>query len=270
MPIRHAHITDDLIEDLRALSFGPPVSHVYNPLEYARAAYDCYLKRFAAAPKEVVLVGMNPGPWGMAQTGVPFGEVAAVREFLGIEAAGAKTAEMSPQTAGGRVCLPPQRGQRPAGVGLGQKDLRDAGALLRALFHRQLLPAALHGRRRAQPHAQQPARGRAQAPRGRLRPGPAAHGRASRPRLRGRHRRICRAARRIEPCAGLAVRRRPHHPPQPGQPQGQPRLGEIGHRRIECGGGPTLAPIEKQILPGAGHTFAERDHRLPEFPYRSA
>jgi len=30
-------------------------------------------------------VGMNPGPWGMAQTGVPFGEVRLVREFLGIE-----------------------------------------------------------------------------------------------------------------------------------------------------------------------------------------
>ena len=29
---------------------------------------------------------MNPGPWGMAQTGVPFGEIAAVRDWLGISA----------------------------------------------------------------------------------------------------------------------------------------------------------------------------------------
>jgi single-strand selective monofunctional uracil DNA glycosylase len=29
---------------------------------------------------------MNPGPFGMAQTGVPFGDVVMVREFLGIEA----------------------------------------------------------------------------------------------------------------------------------------------------------------------------------------
>ncbi len=29
---------------------------------------------------------MNPGPFGMAQTGVPFGEVAAVRDWMGIEA----------------------------------------------------------------------------------------------------------------------------------------------------------------------------------------
>jgi single-strand selective monofunctional uracil DNA glycosylase len=31
------------------------------------------------------MVGMNPGPFGMAQTGVPFGDVAMVRDFLGIE-----------------------------------------------------------------------------------------------------------------------------------------------------------------------------------------
>lgn len=77
-------ITDDLIAELRALRFGTPVTHVYNPLVYARKSYDAYLKRYASPPKEVVLVGMNPGPWGMAQTGVPFGEVRAVKNWLGI------------------------------------------------------------------------------------------------------------------------------------------------------------------------------------------
>jgi single-strand selective monofunctional uracil DNA glycosylase len=33
-----------------------------------------------------VLLGMNPGPFGMMQTGVPFGEVAAVRDWMGIRA----------------------------------------------------------------------------------------------------------------------------------------------------------------------------------------
>ncbi len=79
-------ITDELARDLARLRFGPPVTHVYNPLEYARASYDQYLTRYGNPPKEVVLVGMNPGPWGMAQTGVPFGEVEAVRSWLGIEA----------------------------------------------------------------------------------------------------------------------------------------------------------------------------------------
>ena len=66
------------------LDFGPPVSHVYNPLDYARAAHEEYLCRFASGPGRVVLVGMNPGPWGMTQTGVPFGEVELVRDWLRI------------------------------------------------------------------------------------------------------------------------------------------------------------------------------------------
>jgi len=78
-------IIDDLLEDLRPLEFGPPVTHVYNPIEYARDAYSLYLRRYAGRPKEIVLIGMNPGPWGMAQTGVPFGEIKAVRDWLGIE-----------------------------------------------------------------------------------------------------------------------------------------------------------------------------------------
>jgi single-strand selective monofunctional uracil DNA glycosylase len=67
-----------------ALEFGPPVACVYNPLVYARAPHEAYLERWGSAPKEILLVGMNPGPFGMMQTGVPFGEVAAVRDWLGI------------------------------------------------------------------------------------------------------------------------------------------------------------------------------------------
>jgi len=67
------------------LKFGPPVSHVYNPLDYAWEIHAEYLNRFGGGPKEILLLGMNPGPWGMAQTGVPFGEVAAVRDWLGFE-----------------------------------------------------------------------------------------------------------------------------------------------------------------------------------------
>ncbi len=79
-------IIDDLLNELQPLRFEDPVTHVYNPLEYARAPYIGYLRRYAKSPGEIVLIGMNPGPWGMAQTGVPFGEVSAVRDWLGIEA----------------------------------------------------------------------------------------------------------------------------------------------------------------------------------------
>ncbi len=78
-------ITDDLSAELRPLKFSAPVTHVYNPLEYARAPYSKYLRRYAKSPKEIVLIGMNPGPWGMAQTGIPFGEITAVKDWLKIE-----------------------------------------------------------------------------------------------------------------------------------------------------------------------------------------
>ncbi len=78
-------ISDDLVDALASLRFSAPVTHVYNPLEYARRPHDQYLKRYGDAPKPIVLLGMNPGPWGMAQTGVPFGEVSIVRRWLKIE-----------------------------------------------------------------------------------------------------------------------------------------------------------------------------------------
>jgi single-strand selective monofunctional uracil DNA glycosylase len=73
-----------LREVLRPLRFAPPTACIYNPLDYAWAAHEAYLKRFGAGRKKVVLVGMNPGPFGMTQTGVPFGEIAAVRDWMGI------------------------------------------------------------------------------------------------------------------------------------------------------------------------------------------
>ena len=76
--------TDELCSALQDLSFGEPVSHVYNPLTYASEPHREYLRRFADSQKRVILMGMNPGPWGMAQTGVPFGEIPAVRDWMGI------------------------------------------------------------------------------------------------------------------------------------------------------------------------------------------
>ena len=80
-------ITERLVDSLRPLAFGAPIAYVYNPLEYAREPHRLYLERFGGAPKEIVLLGMNPGPFGMAQTGVPFGDVSMVRDWMGIRAA---------------------------------------------------------------------------------------------------------------------------------------------------------------------------------------
>jgi len=68
------------------LKFKSPVAHVYNPLAYAWPAHELYLRKFGGNRKRVIFLGMNPGPFGMAQTGVPFGEVAAVRDWLKIRA----------------------------------------------------------------------------------------------------------------------------------------------------------------------------------------
>ena len=54
-------------------------------MRYAWRAHEIYLRRYGNNPKRVLFLGMNPGPFGMAQTGVPFGQVASVRDWLGIE-----------------------------------------------------------------------------------------------------------------------------------------------------------------------------------------
>lgn len=81
--------TEELIDgfsrELGAMHFSPPVTHVYNTLAYAREPHLAYWKKYGGSPKKAVFLGMNPGPWGMAQTGVPFGEIGLVRDWLRVE-----------------------------------------------------------------------------------------------------------------------------------------------------------------------------------------
>jgi single-strand selective monofunctional uracil DNA glycosylase len=76
----------ELRQAINRLEFKAPVAHVYNPLAYAWPTYELYLRRYGTTEKSIVFLGMNPGPFGMVQTGVPFGEVAAVRDWLSVEA----------------------------------------------------------------------------------------------------------------------------------------------------------------------------------------
>src|SRR6478735_2706291 len=85
-PMHLIDISRRLSARVGGLTFASPVTHVYNPLEYARRPHEAYLKKYGTGHRRVLLVGMNPGPFGMAQTGVPFGDVASVREFLGVTA----------------------------------------------------------------------------------------------------------------------------------------------------------------------------------------
>lgn len=86
-----------LADDVDRLRFAAPVTHVYNPLRYAWEAHEAYLRQMHPRGSRVIFLGMNPGPWGMAQTGVPFGEVTAVREFLRIAAPISRPANEHPR-----------------------------------------------------------------------------------------------------------------------------------------------------------------------------
>ncbi len=90
-------IKEMLVQELGRLKFTSPVVHVYNPLVYAAGSHDTYLNRYGRGRKEALFMGMNPGPWGMAQTGIPFGEVNVVREWLKISFDVGKPAQEHPR-----------------------------------------------------------------------------------------------------------------------------------------------------------------------------
>lgn len=75
-------ISKQLRDQLDELRFSSPTEYVYNPLHYAWNAHTEYLRRYATGERRVVFLGMNPGPWGMAQTGIPFGEVSFARDWI--------------------------------------------------------------------------------------------------------------------------------------------------------------------------------------------
>ncbi|HEY8121831.1 MAG TPA: uracil-DNA glycosylase family protein [Myxococcota bacterium] len=97
LPERLLRVERALSRRLGELSFGAPVTHVYDPLAYAWRPHAAFVRRYARRRVRVVFLGMNPGPYGMAQTGVPFGEVSVVRDWLGIEAPVGKPAREHPK-----------------------------------------------------------------------------------------------------------------------------------------------------------------------------
>jgi single-strand selective monofunctional uracil DNA glycosylase len=72
-----------LRQETHGLKF-PSAAFVYEPLDYAWPVAEKYLK-LGAGKKRVMFLGMNPGPFGMGQTGVPFGEVSLVRDWMKLD-----------------------------------------------------------------------------------------------------------------------------------------------------------------------------------------
>jgi single-strand selective monofunctional uracil DNA glycosylase len=86
-------IQEALIEEIKLLNrklkkikFPDTAAFVYNPLDYAITPMELYFRNYANTPKQTLFLGMNPGPFGMMQTGVPFGEVSIVKNWLKLEA----------------------------------------------------------------------------------------------------------------------------------------------------------------------------------------
>lgn len=137
-----------LSAQLAGLRFAAPVSHVYNPLDYAWAPHEIYLRRFAAAKKRIVFLGMNPGPFGMVQCGVPFGEIEAVRDWMGIEAPVVKPAPENPKRpVEGFACTRSEVSGRRL-WGLFRERFGSADAFFREHFVANYCPLAFfaHGR----------------------------------------------------------------------------------------------------------------------------
>jgi len=70
---------------------------VYNPIDYASEPHRKFLRKYLKMSKSVLFLGMNPGPWGMMQTGVPFGEVTIVREWLEVRGEVSQPSEEHPK-----------------------------------------------------------------------------------------------------------------------------------------------------------------------------
>ena len=97
MSVEHlVFAAEKLSQSMNSLTFSAPVTHVYNPLEYAWACHEQYLRRFGVGCKRIVFLGMNPGPFGMTQIGVPFGEIAAARDWLRLDATINQPAQQNP------------------------------------------------------------------------------------------------------------------------------------------------------------------------------
>ncbi|MEM7244787.1 MAG: uracil-DNA glycosylase family protein [Acidobacteriota bacterium] len=89
-------IAKKLSRQLGELSFAKPVTHVYDPTDYAWKTHSAYLG-LARRGIDAVFLGMNPGPFGMAQTGVPFGDPVFVRDWMGLRIVASRPADEHPK-----------------------------------------------------------------------------------------------------------------------------------------------------------------------------
>ena len=77
-------LRDDVEKFADSLVKERSVDAVYNPLAYAWEPHRAYLELASGGGAKTLLLGMNPGPHGMGQMGIPFAATSVVRELLKI------------------------------------------------------------------------------------------------------------------------------------------------------------------------------------------
>lgn len=77
-------LRDDVEKFADSLVKEGSVDAVYNPLAYAWEPHRAYLELASGGGAKTLLLGMNPGPHGMGQMGIPFAATSVVRELLKI------------------------------------------------------------------------------------------------------------------------------------------------------------------------------------------
>ncbi|KAH8374826.1 hypothetical protein KR200_006973 [Drosophila serrata] len=113
-----------LNETLDELDPPSGIQCMYNPIVYASQLHCDYLRRYLNGAKKLVFIGMNPGPNGMAQTGIPFGNVRTVKVLMQLSGSVEKPPNEHPKRpVVGLDC----RIEEPSGVRLWELFLRLAG-----------------------------------------------------------------------------------------------------------------------------------------------
>ena len=77
-----ASLCDDVIPISRSLVSEGSVDVCYNPLAYAWDVHEAYLRRMGDSGARTIILGMNPGPHGMGQMGIPFAATSVVRNVF--------------------------------------------------------------------------------------------------------------------------------------------------------------------------------------------
>ena len=77
-------LRDDVGKFADSLVKEGSVDAVYNPQAYAWEPHRAYLELASGGGAKTLLLGMNPGPHGMGQMGIPFAATSVVRELLKI------------------------------------------------------------------------------------------------------------------------------------------------------------------------------------------